>query len=291
MNIIVTGFGGFVGRALCRRLRADGHAVTGFDAALPSDDPGFPMVRGNLVTGEGIDLLPWTDADAVIHLAAAGVKAPGRQWPICVQVNILGTMNLLRAVERAPKAIRLVYAHTFYEDFVATNASLGENPYVLSKFVTTRLVSDFGSRHRAGVFGAKLFQIYGPGDAPGNLVPHVASQLARGEKALIGSGAGLRDWLHVDDLAAGLEALLRLPSTGTFEDYDLGSGELVSIRQNMIDLADQFGPSARSLLDFDPARDRPDVDLAACAVRRIPGWTPSIGRIEGLKRLADAYRK
>jgi nucleoside-diphosphate-sugar epimerase len=246
----------------------------------------FTFVEGSLDEADGFAAVPWAEIGAVFHLGAAGVKAGARDWATCVRVNIGGTLNLLRRLDGKP-AVPLVYAHTFYEDFVGSTPALAENPYVVTKHAATRLVEDFALRHPGAVVTAKLFQVYGPGDAPSNLIPYAARQLRAGEPALLGSGEGLRDWLHVSDVASGLAACLAGGQPGRLRQFELGSGELYSIRQAVETLADAMG-RPRSLLRFDPALDRGDTRIAAKARQLPPDWHPRFTLATGLADLAEA---
>ncbi len=287
MRVLVTGSSGFVGRHLCRHLLRQGHAVVGFDLAPDGvEDGAFSVVVGDLGDAAALDAVPWAEIGAVFHLGAAGVKASARDWPLCVRVNIEGTLNLLRRLEARPD-VPLVYAHTFYEDFIGSAPALAENPYVVTKHAATRLVRDFALRRPGTVTAAKLFQVYGPGDAPSNLVPYVLRQLRNDEPALLGSGSGRRDWLHVSDAAAGLAACLGGAEPGRLREFEIGSGGLRTVREAVETLAGVLG-RPRSLLRFDPALDRGDVHIAGRAERPPPGWRPRFTLESGLADLAEA---
>ena len=286
MRIVVTGSSGFVGRHLCRRLQRQGHSVTGFDRQPSAPGSGFTFAEGDLGTGRGLDRIDWSATDAVFHLGAAGVKAGARDWPSCVRVNIMGTLNLLRCLE-CPASPTLVYVRTFYEDFIDVAPALAENPYVVTKQAATRLVREFAGRHPGGVVVARLFQVYGPGDASGNLIPHAVRQLRAGVPVAMGSGTGVRDWLHVSDVAAGLEACLVAGAAGRGCEFDVGSGELHPIRDVVGRLADIMG-RPRSLLCFDPALDRGDTHIACKAERPPPEWRPRLALADGLADTAAA---
>ena len=96
------------------------------------------------------------------------------------------------------------------------------------------------------------------------------------EPATFGSGRGERDWLFIEDAAAAVAAARTLPGA-----WDLGSSELVPLRTVVERLADVAGAD-RSLLTFDPARDRADTDLRLAARRWPPGWEPAFSLDEGL---------
>jgi nucleoside-diphosphate-sugar epimerase len=242
------------------------------------------FVQGNLETGVGVEAVEWDSLDAVFHLAAAGVKAAAREWPICIKVNVLGTLRLLEFLEQSVSAPALIYTHTFYEDFLATTPSLVQSPYVLSKFTASQVVRQFARHYRGPVVTAKVFQIYGPGDASGNLIPYALANLRRGEVVQVGSGLGLRDWLNVSDVLTGLVAAWHSGMPRKLRAFDLGSGELVTIRDVLLRLATLLGQPA-SLLDFDPSRDRGDTALVGKAETWPDHWHPQATLDQGLRTL------
>lgn len=285
-HCLVTGSSGFVGGHLCRRLTSLGMKVTGMDVR-PGTAPvagAFDFVHANLATGEGLDGLAWESFDVVFHLAAYGVKAVSRDWQNCLQVNLLGTLRLIERLDRAPRIPALVYTHTFYEDFIAASPFLAANPYVMSKYAATQVVRQLARHYTGCIAMAKVFQIYGPGDAPGNLIPYALACLRKGQTALLGSGAGLRDWLTVEDVADGLIACWRAGVPGRLREFDLGSGEFVAIKTVLLRLADMLGQPAE-LLDFDPSRDRGDQMAAGKAECWPDNWRPAHDLERGLRRL------
>lgn len=119
MNVLVTGAFGNLGTLVLERLLAEGHSVTGFDLASRASER---LARGyadhvRVRWGDIRDPAGVNDAvaghDAVIHLAA--IIAPfSEQIPeLAYQVNVGGTDNVLRAVERAPGRPLLVFSSSF----------------------------------------------------------------------------------------------------------------------------------------------------------------------------------
>jgi len=286
MKIAITGSSGFVGRQAARILSDAGHVLYLYDVRHHDDPAGksiFPII-GNLITGEGLSLVPWNELDIVVHLAAAGVKASHRRWAECLQVNVTGTQQLLehlRSVENPP---RLVYARTFYENHLNVPA-LSENPYVATKRTASDLIRIYQCMTGAPVTSATLYQAYGPGDDVGNVLSYIVNQLRRSQAALLGSGKGLRDWIYIDDLVAGLVFIITAP----VGDYDLGSGKLYSLKSVAWKIADLM-EADRSLLEFGKERDRGDSEIIDQAENFIPGWEPSCSLNEGLAKMIEAMK-
>lgn len=288
LTVLITGISGFIGQHLAAKLAGLGHKVIGFDLNAPQNAPsGLTMIAGNLVTKAGFDQIPWDRLDAVFHLASVGVKPDTRQWASCVEVNILGTLNLCSALRSAAANPALVYTHSFYEDSLRENPALKENPYILTKSVSTSIINDFAERYAGRVVDMKLFQIYGPGDASTTVLPYTCGQLSKGEKAVLGSGLGLRDWIYIDDVIDGLIAAMSAGEVGALNQYDLGTGQLTSLREMVERVAGLL--KASDNLVFDPSKDRPDTGLKDAASNFIPGWHSRVSTDEGLRLLVQNF--
>jgi nucleoside-diphosphate-sugar epimerase len=159
-----------------------------------------------------------------------------------------------------------------------------QSPYVLSKYTASQLVRQFARHYPGAVVTAKVFQLYGPGDVSGNLIPYALAGLRQGEQVRVGSGVGRRDWLYVSDAIDGLVAACRAAIPGRLRAFDLGSGELLSVRDVLLRLAELLGRPP-SLLDFDPSRDRGDTAIVAKAEVWPDGWRPSLTLEQGLRSL------
>lgn len=280
-RVLVTGVSGFVGQKLTGRLLEGGHSVIGVDLRTGDFDfarhPDFQFCAADLTDTASVADLPLDDVDLLYHLAAAGVKAATRQWPLCVRVNVMGTATLMQAlmqrVSRGQAVPRIVYTKSYYEDHLEAIPAFNENPYVVSKVAATRWIEALSAVYPQSITIAKVFQVYGPGDDPNNVLSYAAHTLKAGEKATFGSGKSLRDWIYIDDFIEGLVACGADHGPGLHR-FDLGSGERHSIREMVEAIAQVCGADA-SLLDFDGARDRGDAEIEDWAKHLPLGWYPS----------------
>lgn len=267
MKILITGASGFVGRQLAARFLSEGHAVIGVDLDSVdfsfSDHENFEFFEADLTDASAVEKLPLDEVGLLYHLAAAGVKAASRQWPLCVQVNVMGTATLmqalLRRVESGLPVPRIVYTKTYYEDHLDTIPAFRENPYVVSKVAATRWLEALSPVYPESITIAKVFQVYGPGDDPNNVLSYAAQTLKAGQIATFGSGTSRRDWIYIDDFISGLVACGDASDKG-LHHYDLGSGELHSIREMIEQIAEIVGARPEQLI-FDPSNDRGDTEI------------------------------
>ena len=296
MKVFLTGSTGFIGKKLLRYLVGKGCEIIDYGRnadAFGSEFKGSQSIVGDLSNGELLSQVDWDNVDVIIHLAAAGVKASNRVWYDCIHANVIGLQQLLNAVETVSSPPLLFFPTSFYQNYLENHPALQNNPYIVTKASASRLVQLWAKRHPASrVVFATLFQVYGPGDDPGNIVTYTIQQLKGGKKALLGSGSSKRDWVYVDDLIEGIwesiELSLQKSQTSFSQTYDLGRGEVLSIRQIVEKIA-TLCHADRSLLEFDPSRDRGDSQIEACAKEKVPGWRFHYSIEEGLLECIDAY--
>ena len=284
MKIVITGYSGFIGQRLVPRLLSGNHQLVFAGRRAPGGQSPGQFVRCDLADGTGLDSIQWNEVDAVIHLASAGVKSSHRFWPECLAVNIVGLQHLLSSVSTSSRVNRVIVTGTFYERIVETNPVLWDNPYVATKWTASQSLKAWAKHFKGNATLLHLFQIYGPGDDPGNVLTYIRTALQNNKVSKLGSGKSRRDWLHVDDAVSAILTALERPQEPSFSAYDVGSGELRSIREAAELLADNMMVS-RELLDFDWKRDRHDVGIELVATNIMPEWTPSFSFSEGLKDL------
>ncbi len=313
MKILVTGGAGYIGSHTCVELLDAGHDIVVIDNLSNSSELAlervrtitscdFPFVRADLRDTAAMQALFATHTfDAVIHFA--GLKAVGEsvQKPLLYyDNNINGTVRLLECMA-ASGVRRLVFSSsaTVYgnpatvpirEDF-ALGAT---NPYGRTKLFIEEILRDQQRADPAwditllryfNPVGAHASGLIGedPADIPNNLMPYV-SQVAVGKLECLNvwgndyptpDGTGVRDYIHVVDLALGhLAALARAPEAG-IRAYNLGTGRGHSV----LEMISAFERASGCEIRYRFAPRRPG-DVASCyadptLARRELGWEAS----------------
>lgn len=308
MNILVTGGAGFIGSHTILELLNTDHDVIVMDNLANSKITSLERVKeltGRSVTFKKIDLLDVDgmdsifsshSIDAVIHFA--GLKAVGEsvEKPLYYyENNVSGTVNLCKAMNKHGvkrmvfSSSATVYGNPAESPLKETSELSATNPYGQTKLTIENIlrdlcVSDGGWKvsllryfnpigaHKSGRIGED------PNGIPNNLMPYV-TQVAVGKReklSVFGSdypthdGTGVRDYIHVTDLAKGhLKALVHLEEESGAEAYNLGTGrgssvldviktfELVNDKKIPYELTDRRpGDAAVCFADPTKAKDR-----------------------------------
>lgn len=305
MKILVTGADGFVGSWLTGALADAGHVVVGTvrrGTSPPAWLCSVATVELELGDAASVARALDQDFDAVVHLAgmASGAEArrdPGASW----EVNAAGTARVLEAAaERQGGGARFLLASTAEvygagpaRPRVETDPPAPCSPYGASKLGAEVAALEVARRTGLQVIVARSFPHIGRGQDGRFVVPAFARRLAdarrRGEREVpVGNLDPVRDVLHVGDVCAAYEALLRDGVAG--ETYNVAAGRAVSIRELFDALARLMGvdavPVAQARLQR-PA-DIPYLVGSADKLRAATGWRPRVSLEEALAEVADA---
>ncbi len=325
MNILVTGGAGYIGSHTCVELLKAGHEVIVFDnfsnsspesVARVQKIAGRPLflVKGDIRNREQLEsVLREFKCEAVIHFA--GLKAVGEsvEQPLkYYDNNVVGTVRLLEAMEATGvktivfSSSATVYGDPQYLPLTEAHPLSASNPYGRSKIMVEDMLRDYFRAHpdwKIGLLryfnpvGAHESGLIGedPGGIPNNLMPYVAQvAIGRREKLSIWGGdyptpdgTGVRDFIHVVDLATGhLAALQALAEPQCFA-VNLGTG----IGYSVLDVVKAYEKASGKPVPYTIAARRPG-DIASCyadpaEARHKLGWQARLG-LEAM--CADSWR-
>jgi len=218
LRVLVTGGCGFIGRHLCRRLRADGHEIrvlddlsTGQRDLLPDDTE---LVVGDVARADTCDAA-MDGVDRCVHLAAiASVPQCQADWSRASSVNLIGTVNVFAAAARHG-AVPVVYASSAAVYGPATPPCREDAPAgPMSNYGVDKLASEWqarvaGSTSGLPTFGLRFFNVFGPGQDPASpysgVITHFATALTRGRRPVVyGTGEQTRDFVFVGDVVEAI---------------------------------------------------------------------------------------
>ncbi len=289
---LVTGAAGFIGSALARRLRASGAAVHGVSrterAGNPDCDRWWQSDLGDL--GEARRLLDAVRPDLVFHLGALVDGARNIELVLpALGANLLSTVNLMVALADLGRA-RLLLAGSL-EDAGLDAEPVPASPYAASKIAAGAYARMFRALYGTELVWVRLFMVYGPAQRDARkVIPYVITSLLRGEGPALSSARRLVDWVYVDDVVdAFLAAAVAQGVEG--KTFDVGSGELVSVRsvvERLVEIIDPgIAPRFGAMPDRPLERERV-ADLTASSAWL--GWKPRTSLDEGLRKTVEWYR-
>lgn len=271
-RVLVTGAAGMIGRRLVAALLQRGDAVAGLDdlssgMAFP-DGLHIAAVADVRETAAVLACLRDFRAEAVVHLAAVHhIPTCELQRMHCLQVNVVGTESVLHAAAEAEVQQVLiassgaVYAWGQEALDEAGSPTEARDNYALSKLCNEgqlRLWCARGSGRRGRV--ARLFNCIAHDDPNAHLIPDILAQLAAdpspAPQVRLGNLQPRRDYLHADDAAAGLLALLDdARAEPAYDVFNLCSGVEHSVGELVAELGTLLGRVPH--VEVDPQRQRP----------------------------------
>ncbi|HEV3003961.1 MAG TPA: UDP-glucose 4-epimerase GalE [Pirellulales bacterium] len=314
MNILVTGGAGYIGSHAVRLLSRAGHDVWVYDNLSLGHAAAVP--EGKLVVGELADreklsqTLTERRIEAVMHFAAfaavgESVIDPAKYY----QNNVVASLALLEAM-RSAGVSRIVFSSTTATYGEPEHMPISEdepqrpiNPYGFAKLVIERALADYARAYGFGYAALRYFNAAGAspdGDIgedhspESHLVPLVL-QVALGQRGRITifgddyptpDGTCVRDYVHVDDLAAAhVEALARL-GQGTKIELNLGTGRGHSVRQVIDACRRVTGHAIASEIGPRRAGDPPELVADARRAGELLGWRPKYTELETIVETA-----
>ena len=301
MRLLVTGGAGMLGRRVVRQWREAGGDVAVLDnlsSGLSMPPEASLAVVGDLCDVQTVaDLLGSWRPDAILHLAAVHhIPTCEMQRAHCLDVNVVGTERLLAAAEAA-QISRLVVASSgavyAWQEGPLSEFSSPLAPcdnYALSKYCNEQQLKFWSARGAHIGRVARIFNAVGHDDPNAHLIPDVLKQLRQSNDGCIhlGNLTPRRDYLHADDIARGLIAMLHDPRTDVpFDVLNLCSGVEHSVEQLVRQLGDIVGVQVR--VDVDPARqrrvDRPSQLGDPRRTLELLGWQPRLAFTEALRQV------
>jgi dTDP-glucose 4,6-dehydratase len=306
MRMLVTGGAGFIGANFVHSAVPE-HSVTVLDAltyagsreSLAPVEGDIRLVHGDITDADAVDKLV-AEADAVVHFAAETHvdNALADPEPF-LHTNVIGTYTVLEAVRRHGVRLHHVSTDEVYGDleldspqrFTESTPYNPSSPYSSTKAAADMLVRAWVRSYGVRATISNCSNNYGPYQHVEKFIPRQITNVLTGRRPkLYGSGANVRDWIHVDDHNSAVWRILTDGQIG--RTYLIGAeGE----RDNLSVMRTILRLMGREPDDFEHVTDRVGHDLRYAIDPSVLydelGWGPKHTDFEeGLQATIDWYR-
>ncbi|MDJ0919068.1 MAG: UDP-glucose 4-epimerase GalE [Woeseiaceae bacterium] len=319
-KILVTGGAGYIGSHVVRQLGRQQESVitldnlsTGFEAAVTAGE----FVLGDTGDAALLDrLFTEHDIDTVMHFAAHTIVPESVANPLKYYKNNTASSRTLLEAAQNHGVKHIVFSSTAAVYGVLEGSSASEdaptrpiNPYGTSKLMTEMMLKDLAIAGGPSYVALRYFNVagceetgtIGQSTPKATLLVKVACEAAVGRRphvSIFGTdyptpdGTGLRDYIHVDDLAtAHLDALRYLRNGGDSTVLNCGYGHGYSVRE-VLKMVEQVNGKPLTILEEDRrAGDPPELIAEADRIRDVLGWEPKLDDLETIVRTALDWEK
>lgn len=315
MNLIVTGGAGFIGanfiyyelrthpedRIVCYDALTYAGNIATLDEACKA--PNFTFVCGDIADRAAVyALFEREKPDVVINFAAESHVDRSIENPeIFLQTNIIGTSILLDACRKyGIERYHQVSTDEVYGDLPLDRPDLffteetplhTSSPYSSSKAGADLLVQAYARTYGIPVSISRCSNNYGAFQFPEKLIPLMIIRALRGEKLPVyGDGLNVRDWLHVDDHCAAIDAIVRRGDAG--EIYNVGGHNErsnIDVVRTILRLLGK-GEELISYVEDRKGHDR-RYAIDPAKIGRDLGWQPETSFEEGISSTIRWYEE
>jgi nucleoside-diphosphate-sugar epimerase len=297
---LITGAAGFIGSVLARRCVEEGHEVhllvrpestrwrienlsTELHEASVTDAATVTAIVGSV------------RPDWIFHLAAYGGSEAQSDTKRMVDVNVHGTMNVLRAgLETGFRAFVNAGSSSEY-GYVEHPPDEDELPrpnsdYAVTKAAATMYCRSIAERREAPVSTLRLYSAYGPYEAPGRFIPTLVLDGLEGRLPRLVSPKVARDFVFIDDVVDAFLRAARAGASGSV--YNVGTGRQITIEDAVRIARRALDVTAEPSWGSMPDRqwDTTTWFANAARIRAELGWAPRTTFEDGLQKTVEWFR-
>jgi UDP-glucose 4-epimerase len=299
MKALVTGGAGFIGSHLARKLMSMGWEVAVFDRNAPRLD-GVRYIRGDVTKIHDLRRIG-SGYECVFHLAAyMGVEATEREKLLTMDINLLGTRNILEICKKKGMDIVFSSSSEYYGEPRRVPISENEVPspksvYGVSKVAAESYIRAYSEKYNFGFSIVRFFNVYGPGQSTKFVIPKFVDAALKGDEICVfGSGRQIRAFCYVEDAVNGV---MLAYEKGMGDVFNIGNSDepisILKLAKRVVKLSGSKSKITLKRLEEgmrgggrEIVRRIPDISKA----RRALGYEPKVSLDEGIKRVIEYFR-
>lgn len=257
----------------------------------------YKFVKGDICDEKLVNDLV-KDIDLIAHFAAeTHVDRSVINSGDFIKTNVEGTGVLLDAAKNNNVRFHHISTDEVFGSLGPNEPSFNENtpygprsPYSASKAAADHLVRSYYHTHKLPITISNCTNNYGPCQFPEKLLPLFITNLLEGKKVPVyGNGQNVRDWIHVDDHNAGVDAIIKKGKIG--ETYCLGGKKELTNMEITKKILELMG-KGEEMIEY--VKDRPGHDLRYAMdiskAKRELDWEPKIKFEDGLAKTIEWYK-
>jgi nucleoside-diphosphate-sugar epimerase len=281
MKILITGYSGFIGSYLQKKLEKTEHELILVDIANGTNICDWQQVKQY----EGMDV--------IVHLANLSfVPASYEQPKRFYETNYLSTLNMLELcrLNNAKMVFfsSYIYGHPQYQPIDENHPTQAFNPYAQTKVICESLCEGYNRDFKVPITIFRPFNIYGTGQNPDFLIPSIIQQAKTG-KIVIKDDRPKRDYIHVEDIVDAIITAIETENTDkSIQKYNLGSGLSYSVKE-IVDIVRGLFDTEIEYICTHEIRPNDVMDTIAdiSKIQNELHWKPSISILEGLTKMVS----
>ncbi|MBP6662159.1 MAG: NAD(P)-dependent oxidoreductase [Paludibacter sp.] len=281
MKILITGYSGFIGSYLQKKLEKTEHELILVDIANGTNICDWQQVKQY----EGMDV--------IVHLANLSfVPASYEQPKKFYETNYLSTLNMLELcrLNNAKMVFfsSYIYGHPQYQPIDENHPTQAFNPYSQTKVICESLCEGYNRDFKVPITIFRPFNIYGTGQNPDFLIPSIIQQAKTG-KIVIKDDRPKRDYIHVEDIIDAIITAIETENTDkSIQKFNLGSGVSYSVKE-IVDMVRGLFDTEIEYICTHEIRPNDVMDTIAdiSKIQNELHWKPSISILEGLTKMVS----
>ncbi len=259
----------------------------------PEDGRGIRWWRTDLEDLDAVaELFASIEPEIVIHLGGCVTGQPSPELVLpTLRSNLLTTVSVLESARRVG-CHRVLVPVSAVEPELGPDEAPPPSPYAASKWASWGYTRMFHALWDVPAVLVRPTQVYGPGQSDRRkLIPHVVTSLRDGVSPRVTSGRDRYDWVYIDDVVDAM--LLALAADNVVgETVEIGSGDVVSVRELVERLGKVVDPSVELALGDMPDRPSPPARAADVArTQKLLGWRATTGLDKGLEQTVAWLRR
>jgi UDP-glucose 4-epimerase len=298
LNILITGAGGFLGKALALYYKDRGHKVTGIGNKLDyilNNSEYFDKVIDGEISIEKLNQIN-EKLDLVIHCAGGSLVATSIKSPyIDFSKTVNSTAMLLEYLRLNSPGSKLIFISSAAVYGDKPDLKIHENsnikplsPYGFNKLICENLLESYFRNFGIKIAILRLFSLYGEG-LKKQLLWDAANKLSIGGESLFyGTGNETRDWIHVDDVCEAVR--LCATSNENFKIYNVGSGKRESNLSILRLLQDKLNCEGKIQFNGVSKEGDPRHYWSDNSSLRSIGWEPKVTLEDGIFKYARWFK-